>query len=233
MKRTIAILLLMLPVSLYASGTYEMRSRWTAKAHDNQKFDVTEIDRLGETAGKSAFLITRGDERYLILDVSNYAKAKVTRMVRNLATGDYVQMTYTYPSTATTRTEFMAEAKQRRDEEIQHIVFETSRGQVVTRESQLNTPETRRALNALLTPQFASELQRLQRGLLGYVNLQLVCRQVVAPFTGGLCERQSAPVVQGAKPNCDADAAFGFPCSASQRARSNKAAVHVSTATRY
>ncbi|HEY0139491.1 MAG TPA: hypothetical protein VGF48_01275 [Thermoanaerobaculia bacterium] len=233
MKRTIILVLLILPAVLHAEGVYELRSRWTAKAHSKQTFDVTEIDRIGDTSGKSAFLVSRGDQRYVILDVSNYGKAKMTRIVRNVATGDYVQVSYTYRSSARTRAEFLAEARLRQNEEIEHILFETNRGRFTTRESQLYTPETRKALNAMVTPQFAVELQRLQNDLLGYVNLQIICRQVITPFTGGACERQSAPIVNGAKPDCDVDASFGFPCTASQRARSTKAAVHISTATRY
>ncbi|HEX6161160.1 MAG TPA: hypothetical protein VF111_13390 [Thermoanaerobaculia bacterium] len=223
-----ALLALLIALPLTAGGVYELRSRWNAKT-----YDVTQIARLGESRDRSAFLVTHGNDRYVILDVSDYANQKVTRMVRNVATGDYVQMSYTYRSSTTTRSEFMAEARLRQNEQIDQMLYQTNRGQLVTREAQLRSPETRKALNAILTPQFGLDLQRLQSELLAHTNLRVVCNTVVMPITGAQCERSSAPVLRGAKPDCDVDAAFGFPCSASQRSRSTKAPVHVSTATRY
>lgn len=231
------LFLLLLTPSMYAAdGVIETRSRWAAKGQNREAFDVVEIDRLSEAAGKSAFLVTHGQDRYVILDVSDFAARKFTKIIRNTDTGEYLQATLYYQSVTSTRTEFLAEMKREAALGIQDdhaIVFKSHLGEYTTRESQLYTPATQKALADIVTPRFSAALRSLQNELLGYLNLQLVCRQVVAPLTGGQCALQSAPTIHGAKPDCDVDASFGFPCTASQRARSTQAAVHKSTATRY
>ena len=222
--------------SPFRDGIVETRSRWKAKAHSRQTFDVVQVDRLSDVAGKSAFLVSQGNDRYLILTVSDYAARKMTKMVRNLGTGDYVEMSYNYRSSASNRAEFIAETKREAAlgiEDDHELLFQSNRGRYTTRSSQLYTDATRTALAAILSPTFASQLQRLQTDLLAHVDLQLVCRQVITPLTGGACERQSAPIVEGAAPDCSIDAAFGFPCTTGQRARAEHAQVHRSTSTRY
>lgn len=240
MKQSLVVLtiILLAPVALNGAsprpGMVEMRSRWTAKG--KQASDVVHVQRLADSFSKSAFLVEQGSERYLILSVINYKEHLATNQIRNLNSGEYIRMDYSFMSRAASHAEFIEESKRDAASGVHADVairFRGPLGEFTTPDSQMMNDATRIALSGIVSPGFAAEVRKLQKDLLGHIELRLVCQQLAAPLLGGSCDRQSAPQAVGGKPDCAQDESFGFPCSASQKSRSKSAKVHPSTATRY
>lgn len=232
-----------LPAGTTEAGTNEFRRHFEVRHHEELLYQATVIVRSSDTADEMIVLVRDVGFGDVILHHKwIYKDQQAVKRITDVPGKVYIQAAYAVPVAGKTRQEILAQARQ--SPELKFIpaavTIETNGGKWEGLENDWDELFRLRALRhqirQSLDPYLLEAIERMRGTLFTSIDAQ-VFRDLVAHFVtyDAIAEAASAPAVtmRETAADCEFDAAFGFACSARQKARIEAAISKGKPLTRY
>jgi hypothetical protein len=194
---------------------------------------VTKMNRNSEAEDSDTFLIEDATtrERWIIVRLMDFTHQDVRYEIRPAAGGAKIAAWYALPFGGRTRTATL-EAFHKMTPEVYskfdvETTVDTGGRSVKAKDSEwtneLKAREWRTELRRVASPSFIEALERMRGTLYATTELQLFCQMIARRVLyAETCEAPNG-VATDMPPDCDFDAAFGYPCSEKQKKKIEKA----------